>query len=145
MPFAAVAKALGRVLRTRAHFSVMSRLLSRNSGKNRPAVDMVVRHAHVLLCGSPGSAKQAAMIIHPERRLLGFVDIDLGHRSVRLPIQGVDPMTESETSSPLVSLECDGDYCEIVVRGDAESPSVSQSLKEVAGEALKLMSHRLLS
>jgi len=85
------------------------------------------------------------MIIHPERRLLGFVDLDLGHRSVRLPIQGVDPMTENETNSPMVSLECDGDYCEIVVRGDAESPSVTQSLQDVAAEALKFMSGRILN
>jgi hypothetical protein len=85
------------------------------------------------------------MTIHPERRLLGFVDLDLGHRSIRLPVQGVDPMTEAETNSPLVSLECDGDYYEIIVRGDAELPSVSQSLKDVASEALKLMSGRVLN
>ena len=88
---------------------------------------------------------RTTMTIHPERRLLGFVDLDLGHRSIRLPIQGVDPMTESETNSPLVSLECDGDYCEIIVRGDAESPNVNKSLQDVASEALKLMSARLLN
>ena len=84
-------------------------------------------------------------MIHPERRLLGFVDLDLGHRSIRLPIQGVDPMAETETNSPMVSLECSGDYCEIVVRGDAGTPSVGKSLEDVAAEALKLMSGKLLN
>jgi len=81
----------------------------------------------------------------PERKFLGFVDIDLGHRSIRLPIQGIDPMTEEATSAPLVSLECDGDFCEIVVRGNAESESVSRSLQDVAQAALRHMSGRLLN
>lgn len=85
------------------------------------------------------------MTIHPERTLLGYVDLNLGHRLIRLPIQGIDPMTETETSLPLVSLECEAGVCEIVVRGDAQSESVSHSLQEVALEALRHMSGRLLN
>ncbi len=85
------------------------------------------------------------MTILPQRRLLGFVDLDLGHRSVRLPIQEIDPMSEAETSAPLVSLECEDGMCEIVVRGHAESESVSRSLQQVALEALRHMSARLLN
>jgi hypothetical protein len=85
------------------------------------------------------------MTIHPERRLLGYVDLNLGHRSIRLPIQGIDPMTETTVSSPLVSLECEGGVCEIVVRGDAQSEGVGRSLQEVALEALRHMSGRLLN
>lgn len=92
-----------------------------------------------------GTVEASCMTIHPERKLLGFVDLDLGQRSIRLPIQGVDPMTEAETSAPLVSLECDGEFCEIVVRGDAESESVTRSLEQVAAEALRHMSGRLLN
>jgi len=54
-------------------------------------------------------------------------------------------MTETETRLPLVSLECEGGVCEIVVRGDAQSESVSHSLQDVALEALRHMSGRLLN
>jgi hypothetical protein len=85
------------------------------------------------------------VVISPERRLVGFVDLDLGNNAVRVPIQAVNPLTESGTEASLVSLEWEGDSCTIVVRGDADSEAVGQALQEVAAEALRQFSTKLLN
>jgi hypothetical protein len=85
------------------------------------------------------------MITHPDRKFLGFVDLDLGSSAVRVPVQAVDPLQESSTQAPLVSFECEGDVCEFLVRGDASSEAVNQSLQNAAVEALRLLSRRMLN
>lgn len=85
------------------------------------------------------------MITHPERKFLGFVDLDLGRRAVRVPVQAVNPLDESATQAPLVSFEYDGDNCEFLVRGDASSEAVNQSLQNAAVEALRLLSSKILN
>jgi hypothetical protein len=85
------------------------------------------------------------MTPHHDRKLLGFVDLDLGRKAVRVPVQAVDPMTEQDRSRPLVSFECEGDVCEIVVRGDANSAAVGQALQDVVAAAVRHLSAKLLN
>jgi hypothetical protein len=85
------------------------------------------------------------MTLHHDRKLLGYVDLDLGRRAVRVPVQAVDPMTEQGASAPLVSFECEGDLCEIVVRGDASSAAVGRALEDVTAAAVRHLSAKLLN
>ena len=85
------------------------------------------------------------MTLHQDRKLLGFVDLDLGRRAIRVPVQAVDPLTEPDTSRPLVSFECEGGICEILVRGDASSAAVGQALPEVVASAVRHLSAKLLN
>ena len=80
-----------------------------------------------------------------DKQLLGFVDLDLGRSTVRVPIHRVDPMAETGTSASLVSLEYQGIGCEILVRGDASSEEVSRGVEEAAKLALRHLSTKLLS
>jgi hypothetical protein len=85
------------------------------------------------------------MTLHQDRKLLGFVDVDLGRRAVRVPVQAVDPLTERDIPQPLVSFECEGGVCEILVRGDASSAAVGQALPEVVAAAVRHLSAKLLN
>lgn len=90
-------------------------------------------------------ASEINMFIAPDRKLLGFVDLDLGHRAVRVPVQAVNPLAEDGTRAPLVSLECEGGLCEILVRGDANSEAVGRGLQQVAALALRHFSAKLFN
>jgi hypothetical protein len=81
----------------------------------------------------------------PDRTLVGFVDLDLGRKAVRVPVQAVDPSTEQDTSAPLVSFECEGGLYEIIVRGDANSAAVASALEQVAARAVRQLSAKLLN
>ena len=85
------------------------------------------------------------MIMQPEREFVGYIDVDLGKQAVRVPIQKIDPLKESATSVPLASFECDGDTCEILVRGDVGSAEVNQALQGAATEAVRHLSRKILN
>ena len=81
------------------------------------------------------------MFPQAERPLLGFVNLDLGGMHVQVPIRSA----EEDADAPLVSLECDGAQCQIVVRGDASSPAVGEAMPGVAAQAMRHLSHKLLN
>jgi len=85
------------------------------------------------------------MTLNQDRKLLGFVDLDLGRRAVRVPVQAVAPLTDQDIPQPLVSFECEGGLCEILVRGDANSAAVGQALQEVVASAVRHLSAKLLN
>lgn len=85
------------------------------------------------------------VVITGARRLVGFVDLDLGQKAVRVPIQAVNPLAETGTEASLVSLEWEGDSCAILVRGDTDSEAVGQGLQAVAAVALRQFSAKLLN
>ena len=85
------------------------------------------------------------MIVNSAREFLGFVDVDLGDRAVRVPVHAVDPLQESDTAAPLVSFECDAGVCEIVIRGKVGSEAVNQSLQLAAVEAARHLSRKMLN
>jgi hypothetical protein len=62
-----------------------------------------------------------------------------------VPVQFVDPMTERDTTAPLVSFECEGGLCEILVRGDANSAAVGRALEDVAAAVVRHLSAKLLN
>ncbi len=85
------------------------------------------------------------MIATDHRKLLGFLDLDLGGMEVRVPVRSANPMVEPELNAPLVSLECHGSRCEIIVRGEADSKAVNEGVEQVAEQALRHLSRKLLN
>ncbi len=80
-----------------------------------------------------------------ERKLLGFLDLDLGALEVRVPVRSVEPADARPSSAPVAVLECDGSTCEIVVRSDANTSAVTECLHDLAEQALRHLSQKLLN
>ncbi len=85
------------------------------------------------------------MLSLTERKLLGFLDLDLGAMEVRVPVRAAAPGVDSALESEVVSLECDGSTCEIIVHADPTSEEVSDGMREVAKQALRHLSQKLLN
>ncbi len=83
------------------------------------------------------------MLNFAERKLLGFVDLDLGGMAVRVPVLADEH--QPRAGVPLVSLECQGRTCEIIVRGDTTSQEVGREMREVAEQAVRHLSGKLLN
>jgi hypothetical protein len=76
-----------------------------------------------------------------ETELLGFVQLDLGSLSVKVPVRAGEPTKEL----PLASFEQEGELCAILVRGDASSEAVADALRVAAQEAVRHFSRKLLN
>jgi hypothetical protein len=85
------------------------------------------------------------MLSLTERKLLGFLDLDLGAMEVRVPVRAAAPGVDIAPQSDVVSLECDGSTCEIIVHADPSSDVVSDRMREVAKQALRHLSEKLLN
>lgn len=75
------------------------------------------------------------MLTLQETELVGFVQLDLGSMSVRVPVRSADP----EVEQPLASFEAEGDVCAIVVRGDTSSKPVEDAMKQAVQDAARLL------
>ncbi len=93
--------------------------------------------------GCPHVADNGSMLNLSERKLLGFVDLDLGGMAVRVPVLADEH--QPPVGVPLVSLECEGRTCEIIVRGDTSSQEVGREMREVAEQAVRHLSGKLLN
>lgn len=86
------------------------------------------------------------MLSLTERKLLGFLDLDLGAMEVRVPVRAAAKGVDCAASeSEVVSLECDGSTCEIIVHADPSSEEVSDGMREIAKQALRHLSQKLLN
>jgi hypothetical protein len=101
------------------------------------------RLAHVF--GKSGLHRKKIMLSLSERTLLGFLDLDLGAMEVRVPVRAAAPGVDVAAQSEVVSLECDGSTCEIIVHADPSSEEVGDRIREVARQALRHLSQKLLN
>jgi hypothetical protein len=76
-----------------------------------------------------------------ETELLGFVQLDLGSMSVKVPVRAGEPAEEM----PLASFEQEGDVCAILVRGDTSSKAVEAAMRDAAQDAIRHFSRKLLN
>ena len=76
-----------------------------------------------------------------ESELLGFVQLEIGSLSVRVPVRSA----KAETEQPLASFEAEGDACAIVVRGDTSSQAVNAAMKDAVEVAARHFSRKLLN
>ena len=85
------------------------------------------------------------MIAQPDKKFIGYVDLNLGKQAVRVPIQEIDPLMEAARSAPLASFECQDGLCEILVRGDVRLAEVNQAVQDAAAEAVRHLSRKILN
>ena len=83
------------------------------------------------------------MQVLTQRELLGFVEVQVGSKSVKVPICAAkhDDSAEAE----LARFVLEGDAYAIVVRGDSGSPVVERAVREAAHEAERHLSRKLLN
>lgn len=75
--------------------------------------------------------------------LLGYVELQVGSRAVRVPIRAAEPSLGSE--GPIASFAVEGDAYAILVRGDQQSAQVERAVTAAAHEALRHLSRKLLN
>lgn len=81
------------------------------------------------------------MLTVKETELVGFVQLDLGSTSVRVPVRSA----KAEVEQPLASFETEGEVCAIVVRGDTSSKQVEEAMKQAVQDAARHFSRKLLN
>jgi hypothetical protein len=82
--------------------------------------------------------------MHTSTELLGFVDIELGARRVRIPIRSADPEV-AEAEPALASFVASGTEGAIVVRAEVTSPLFDAAVRTAAEEAERYFSRKLLN
>ena len=75
--------------------------------------------------------------------LLGYVELQVGSRAVRVPIRAAEPTLGPE--APIASFAVEGESYAILVRGDQQSGEVERAVTAAAHEALRHLSHKLLN
>lgn len=73
------------------------------------------------------------------KELVGFVQLDLGSRSVRVPVRSA----QEDEQQPLAAFEAEGEA--IVVRGDTSSRAVEVAMKQAVHDAARHFSQKLLN
>jgi hypothetical protein len=108
------------------------------------AVDRPAERYQVLVRAGyqPGAP---AMILQQESKLVGYVDLDLGRRAIRVPVQSVEPGADGAGEAPLVSFEFEDGLVEIVVRGDMNSAGVGREFEQAVEAAVRHLSAKLLN
>lgn len=79
-----------------------------------------------------------------EKRVVGYVELEVGSLAVQVPVRQADPEEPDHTAS-LASFETDGQECTIVVRGDTTSGAGEEALKQAAEAAVRHLSRKLLN
>ncbi len=85
------------------------------------------------------------MQVSGDRRIFGFIELQVGSLPVRIPVQLALPSADDDESLPLAQFEADGDSYAISVRADPSTPGVQQAVREAAEKALTHLSHKLLN
>jgi hypothetical protein len=84
------------------------------------------------------------MQVLTQRELLGFVEVQVGSKSVQVPICAAKKDDEARIEA-LATFVSEGDAYAIVVRGDSGSPVVERAVREAAHEAERHLSRKLLN
>jgi hypothetical protein len=75
--------------------------------------------------------------------LLGYVELQVGSRAVKVPIRAAEP--GADVDGPVASFAVEGDSCAIVVRGDPQKAVVESAVASAARQALRHLSAKLLN
>lgn len=85
------------------------------------------------------------MQVLTQRAVLGFVEVQVGSKSIQVPICAAKKDDEGRAEAPLATFVSEGDAYAIVVRGDSGSPVVERAVREAAHEAERHLSRKLLN
>jgi hypothetical protein len=77
-----------------------------------------------------------------QAELLGFVELQVGSLAVQVPIRA-NPTDENEV--PMASFAVDGESCAILIKGNTEAPQMKEAVAQVAQEAVRHLSRKLLN
>ena len=80
-----------------------------------------------------------------QAELLGFLELQVGSIAVQVPIRAAEVNSEDAGDTPVASFAVEGDACAILVRNDRAQKLVERAVQEVAEEALKHYSRKLLN
>jgi hypothetical protein len=82
----------------------------------------------------------------PEKKLVGYIELEVGSLEVQVPIRAAEPGADAETGrTPLASFVTEGEAYAIVVRGDSTSAAVEGAVRTAAQEAVRHLSRKLLN
>jgi hypothetical protein len=81
----------------------------------------------------------------PGRRVLGFIELQVGSLPVKVPVQAAAPSADDDRSLPLAQFEVQGDSCAISVRAEPSAPGVEQAVRQAADQAIVHLSRKLLN
>jgi hypothetical protein len=79
------------------------------------------------------------------RRVLGFIELQVGSLPVKIPVRLAEPGIQGDRSLPLAQFEVEGDSCAISVRAEPSAPGVEQAVREAAEQAVLHLSRKLLN
>jgi hypothetical protein len=80
-----------------------------------------------------------------ERKLVGYVEIQVGTFAVRVPVRSAEPATPGTGALPVATFDVEGETYAISVQGDAGTAAAEEAVRKAAEDAFVHLSRKLLN